>query len=181
MPLYGAYIWSLTWAPQLSQNVVVNEGCLYDTPLMLWWAIKITLHIIIPETLWFCSLPYNHRIFSLSNHNMTDKNLWLLTWMFLRLQLTCFKTKSFIWQHIKITVLISSTFLLQFGSYPLYTVWLPVQHAAACSCATPSSWQTSEQESTFHYQSSLTVHYIFKFIFYSIFQPFPSHMPQPLV
>jgi hypothetical protein len=137
--------------------------------------------ISVLETSWFCGLPYNHRIFSLSNHNMTDKNLCLLMWMFLRLQLPCFKMKSFIWQHIKITVLILSTLLLPFGSYPLYTVCLPVQHATACSCATPSSWQTSVQEFTFHYQSSWTVHYIFKFIFYSIFQPFPSHMPQPLV
>jgi hypothetical protein len=75
-----------------------------------------------------------------------------------------------------------STFLLQFGSYSLYAVCLPVQRATACSHATPSSWQTSVQEFTFRYQNSLTVRYIFKFIFYSIFQPFHSHVPQkPLV
>lgn len=99
MPLYGAYIWSLTWAPQLSQNVVVNAGFLYDTPLMLWWAIKVTLCIIIPETSWFCSLPYNHRIFSLSTHTMTDKNLWLLMWVFLCLQLPCFNEEFYLAAH----------------------------------------------------------------------------------
>jgi len=66
----------------------------------------------------------------------------------------------------KITALILSTFILHFGSYPLYTVIFPVQHATACSHETPSSWQTSVQEFTFHYQNSLMVHYIFKFIFY---------------
>lgn len=126
----SAFVWCIYLITALS-TTDITECC-----GECWLAICYTCHAVMSnksntpyQNSWNIMVlqPYNHRVFSLSTHNMTEKNLWLLMWMFLRLQLPCFKQWVYLTAHKKI-VLILLTFILQFGSYPLYTVCLPVQH-----------------------------------------------------
>jgi len=39
--MYRAYLLSLTWAPQLSQDIEVDAGFLCDRSVVLWWGIEM--------------------------------------------------------------------------------------------------------------------------------------------
>ena len=179
----SAFVWCIYLITDLS-TTDITECCgecwlFIWYPVILWWAIKVTFLIRIPEISWFCSLLYNHRIFSLSTHNTTEKNLWLLTWMFLHVQLPCFK--QWVWQHMKKQ--------FSFCQHLYYSLGQILCTQFAClSSMLQLVHMPLHLHGRLHYKNSfsitevlLTVHHIFKLIFYSIFQPLSSHMPQPLV